>query len=207
MIKVGIVNFGMGNLNSVQNALKFLGCKYTVISNPNEFDSVSHIILPGVGSFKKAMENLIELNLIDRLKKEVIVNKKNILGICLGMQMLGKSSTEQMQTDGLGFVENKVEKFSSRETLKKNIPHVGFNNVKISNKNFQLFTGIKNMSDFYFVHSYRMLQENLNENYATCNYGIDFLAAFKYQNIYGAQFHPEKSQYNGIKMIYNFLKN
>ena len=207
MIKVGIINYQMGNINSVENSLNYLGCDYRIISKPNEFNDITHIILPGVGSFKKAMENLIELNLIDKLKTFVLNEEKKILGICLGMQLLGKSSTENSLTNGLGFIKNKVEIFTNNEIIKLNLPHVGFNNIKIFNKDCELFDGIKDMSDFYFVHSYRMLQEDLTENYAICNYSIDFLAAFKYKNIYGVQFHPEKSQSNGVRMIYNFLKN
>ena len=120
------------------------------------------------------------------------------------MQLLGSLSTEEKVTNGLGIIKNKVDKFSQQET-KKNIPHVGFNKINYSNKN-KLFDGIKNGSDFYFVHTYRMLPENLKKNICTTEYGVKFLSYFNLDNIYATQFHPEKSQANGLKLLNNFLK-
>ncbi len=198
----------MGNLNSVKNAIEYLGCKVEIIENQNQFeDEISHIILPGVGSFRDAMNNLNSMSIIDKLREEVFFKKKKILGICLGMQLLGSSSTEDGVTNGLNFIKNKVTRFKYEEMHDLPVPHVGFNNIKIINSNNKFFKNINEKSNFYFVHSYRMSIENFSENYAICNYGTNFLAAFQKDNIYGTQFHPEKSQSCGIEMILNFLKN
>ena len=203
---VGILNYGMGNILSVKNSLDFLNVKNEIAQNGENLKKFTHIILPGVGSFKKAMANLEKKNFINSLKDYVNNSDKKLLGICLGMQLLGKSSTENGFTKGLNFIDIEVKKFSDTEVGELKVPHVGFNEVKFNNDS-NFFQNIKNGSDFYFVHSFRMEPKNLNKDFATCNYGFDFLAAFKKNNIYGTQFHPEKSQINGIKIIKNFLEN
>mgnify|MGYP001345434509 FL=1 len=204
---VGIVNFKMGNINSVCNALDFLGCENKIINTQEDFENITHLILPGVGSFKDAMINLNKLNFVGKIKEKVLDEKKKILGICLGMQLLGSSSTENGNTNGLSLIENKVEKFSKEDVKQNNIPHVGFNNINIIDDKSGFFNKLTNKSNFYFVHSYKMKSNNLKNDFALCNYGIDFLAAFKFKNIYGVQFHPEKSQSCGIQILSNFLKN
>ncbi len=204
---VGIVNFKMGNINSVCNALDFLGCENKIINTQEDFENITHLILPGVGSFKDAMINLNKLNFVNKIKEKVLDEKKKILGICLGMQLLGSSSTENGNTNGLSLIENKVEKFSKEDVKQNNIPHVGFNNINIIDDKSGFFNKLTNKSNFYFVHSYKMKSNNLKNDFALCNYGIDFLAAFKFKNIYGVQFHPEKSQSCGIQILSNFLKN
>ena len=121
------------------------------------------------------------------------------------MQLLGQSSTEDKYTVGLGVIRNKIKKFTNSETKNKKIPHVGFNSVQFDPQN-KLFKGLKNKSDFYFVHSYRMLQEKLEKNISTTEYGINFLYSFNNENIFATQFHPEKSQSNGLKVIENFIQ-
>ena len=121
------------------------------------------------------------------------------------MQLLGQSSTEDKYTVGLGVIRNKIKKFINSETKNKKIPHVGFNSVQFDPQN-KLFKGLKNKSDFYFVHSYRMLQEKLEKNISTTEYGINFLSSFNNENIFATQFHPEKSQSNGLKVIENFIQ-
>ena len=200
-MKIIIVDYGMGNVYSLQSALKFLEFDSICTSNHEEITNADKIILPGVGSFKEAIDNIKRLNLIPVLKTAVIENKTPILGICLGMQLLGSSSTEDKFSKGLGFFPGIVEKFNNN-SLK--IPHVGFNNVLPAN-NSKLYSDFNKNLDFYFVHSYRMLTEVKN-GVAYCNYGEDFVASFEYQNIFGTQFHPEKSQTNGLKLIKNFLK-
>jgi len=197
---VAIVDYGMGNIYSVQSALKFLGCDSICTSNKEEIINADKIILPGVGSFKQAIENIEKLNLIPVLKKAVIENKTPILGICLGMQLLGFSSTEETISKGLGFFPGVVEKFKNN-SLK--IPHVGFNNITPPHNSI-LYSNFNNNLDFYFVHSYRM-STDIKKGVAFCNYGEDFVASFEYQNIFGTQFHPEKSQTNGLNLIQNFL--
>ena len=205
-MRAGIVNYNMGNINSVVNSLNFLGIENKVIISQNDFDDVSHLILPGVGSFKEAIKNLNELKFLDKIKEHTLIKRKKILGICLGMQLLGLSSNEDGYSKGLSFIKNKVEKFERTKKNNLRIPHVGYNQIMIKDKNFNLFKNIQDGSNFYFVHSYKMDIGDLNYNYAACNYGKDFLAAFQKENICGVQFHPEKSQSNGMQLLYNFFK-
>ena len=203
--KVAIIDYGMGNLKSIINALDYLGVENKLISDPKYLFKYSHIILPGVGSFKKAIKNLKTNGMFETLIK-ISKKKQKIFGICLGMQLLFDSSTEEGYTKGLGIINGKVEKFSLRETKNLKIPHVGFNEI-FFNKGNLFFKGIKNNSDFYFDHSYRITEFEKNIISAKSNHGINFLSAFSMNNIYGAQFHPEKSQSNGLLLIRNFIKN
>ena len=205
-INIGIVNYGMGNIKSIENSLLYLGCRFKVLSNPDKISSYSHLILPGVGSFKKAMENL-KINGLHQAIQECANNKGiNLLGICLGMQLLCESSSEGGFTKGLSLIKNKVETFTQKEIGNKKIPHVGFNQVKIE-KDSSLFKNINDNSDFYFDHSFRIIQNKNLQNVQTCEYGTKFVASFEKDNIYGTQFHPEKSQSNGLTLMYNFLNN
>ena len=205
-INVGIVNYGMGNIKSIENSLLYLGCRFKVLSNPDKISSYSHSILPGVGSFKKAIENL-KINGLHQAIQECANNKGiNLLGICLGMQLLCESSSEGGFTKGLSLIKNKVETFTQKEIGNKKIPHVGFNQVKIE-KDSSLFKNINDNSDFYFDHSFRVIQNKNLQNFQTCEYGTKFVASFEKDNIYGTQFHPEKSQSNGLTLMYNFLNN
>ena len=206
MKKVGIINYGMGNIVSVINSIKYLGINYKIIENEKQFSDFSHYILPGVGSFRVAMKNIKKLGFDEKINQEITEKKKGILGICLGMQLMGFSSTEDGNTKGLGLLKNKVIKFENNKTNKFNLPHIGFNTIKISNTDSFFFKNIDQNSDFYFVHSYKMDKENLKNNFATCSYGQNFLAAFNKENVFGTQFHPEKSQSNGLKLLINFLK-
>ena len=205
-INVGIVNYGMGNIKSIENSLLYLGCRFKVLNNPDKIFSYSHLILPGVGSFKKAIENL-KIDGLHQAIQECANNKGiNLLGICLGMQLLCESSSEGGFTKGLSLIKNKVETFTKKEVGNKKIPHVGFNQVKIEKDSF-LFKNINDNSDFYFDHSFRVIQNNNLQNFQTCEYGTRFVASFEKDNIYGTQFHPEKSQSNGLTLMYNFLNN
>ena len=206
MKKVGIINYGMGNIVSVINSIKYLGINYKIIENEKQFSDFSHYILPGVGSFRVAMKNIKKLGFDEKINQEITEKKKGILGICLGMQLMGYSSTEDGNTKGLGLLKNKVIKFENNKSVKFNLPHIGFNTIKISNTDSFFFKNIDQNSDFYFVHSYKMDKENLKNNFATCSYGQNFLAAFNKENVFGTQFHPEKSQSNGLKLLINFLK-
>lgn len=205
MREVIILNYEMGNLISVKNIFEYLGCKTTITSKYNDIKNFSHIILPGVGAFKQAMDNLKKLNLRDEILEQVNMKEKKILGICLGMQILGSSSTENGFSEGLNLISNKVEKFDTSKFKALNFPHVGFNNIEVvSNKN-GFFKDISISDNFYFNHDYRMLLDEFNHDYATCHYGEIFLTAFNKNNLYGVQFHPEKSQSSGIKLLKNFL--
>lgn len=200
-MKVVIVNYGMGNIYSVQSALSFLGFQSEYTDEPDKILNADKIILPGVGSFRKAMQNIRSKGLEDPIKESIQTKGKIILGICLGMQLLGTSSTEDGFTMGLSLFDGIVEKFSDNNNLK--IPHIGYNEV-IPSQNSVLFKNLDKNSDFYFVHSYRMKSQIAN-GISTCEYGEKFVAAFEQKNVLGTQFHPEKSQTNGLILLKNFL--
>ena len=201
-MKIVILEYGMGNIRSINSALKYLGVEDVLLSHKvDDIIRADKLILPGVGSFSKAMHNLKSLSLDRILKQEVIDNKKPILGICLGMQLMAECSTEDGLTSGLKFIPSRVTKFDIGE-LK--VPHVGFNQVDFDKKS-KLYDGLELLSDFYFTHSYQM-QSTQNINQATCHYGDTFIASYELANIAGVQFHPELSQTNGLKLLENFIK-
>jgi len=200
-MKVVIIDYGMGNIKSIISALKYIGADdITLTSSSQDIINADKLILPGVGSFAKAMHNINKLKLKEILTQAVIENKKPILGICLGMQLMAESSNEDGLNEGLNFVPAIVKKFEI-ENLK--IPHVGFNQVVIPNDT-RLYDGLDNLSDFYFTHSYRMTSNN-KINQAICEYGNGFIASYEKDNIAGVQFHPELSQTNGLKLLKNFM--
>jgi len=203
--KVAVIDYGMGNIWSVLSAINYLGIDAYLVTQPKAIIEADFIVLPGVGSFRKAMQTLNTQGITEALMEAVTIKKSNLLGICLGMQLFGSLGTEDGETHGLGLINNKVELFAPNELKSEKIPHVGFNTVNIKNK-IGLFEDLPDQADFYFVHSYRMLVDQFDGNYATCNYGVDFLAAFELNNICGTQFHPEKSQTNGLILLKNFLK-
>jgi len=201
-MKLAIVDYGMGNIKSLKSSLEYLGVENIILTNNyNELRDADKLILPGVGSFAIAMSRIIANKINDKLHDIVILQKKPILGICLGMQLLCKSSNEDGLNNGLSFIDANVTKFEN-EALK--IPHVGFNQVAIKSNSI-LFKNIKNNSDFYFTHSYKV-SSSASINSSLCNYGDNFIAAFEQSNIYGTQFHPELSQKNGLQLLKNFLK-
>lgn len=196
-----IIDYGMGNLRSVQKAFEHIGTQALITRDPILIQNASKIVLPGVGAFKDAMHNLHSLGLIDLLYEEVIGKKKYFLGICLGMQLIATKSYEFGETQGLGWIDAEIVRFPATE-LK--IPHVGWNNVGFINPS-PLFDQIPNNSDFYFVHSYYF---DTDRQYTTgiTEYGCEFIASVQKENIFGVQFHPEKSQKHGLKIIENFSK-
>jgi glutamine amidotransferase len=201
-MKIVIADYGMGNIKSIISTLNYLGADNIVVSSDYEtLKSADKIILPGVGSFRKAMIQIRENNLDKYLEEIAVKNNKPLIGICLGMQLLGTSSTEDGLTTGLGFVNAHCIKFDNTD-LK--VPHVGFNQIKIDVES-KLYAGLPNESDFYFTHSYKMVSEyEINQSY--CHYGSDFIASFEYNNIVGVQFHPELSQKNGLRLLKNFIE-
>ena len=201
-MRIVIVDYGMGNIRSIVSTLKHLGVEDIVLGSEFEIlNSADKLILPGVGSFGKAIAQIKQKKIDKYLNEVVIENKTPLLGICLGMQLLGMSSTEDGQNEGLGYVNGCVLKFDN--TIIK-VPHVGFNQVKVNNK-LKLYDGFNDgFADFYFTHSYRMIG-NGNVNQCYCNYQDDFVASFESGNIAGTQFHPELSQTNGLKLFKNFL--
>jgi imidazole glycerol-phosphate synthase subunit HisH len=199
-VKITIVDYGMGNIYSLQSALKFLGYDSICSNKREDIINADKIILPGVGSFSKAMSQIKEKKIDKYLAEIVVENNKPLLGICLGMQLLGNSSTEDGYNEGLGFVNAYCDKFDNSNVK---VPHVGFNQVKVVNS-LKIYEGFRSESDFYFTHSYKMKSEDqINQCY--CNYESDFIASFEYKNIAGVQFHPELSQKNGLKLLKNFI--
>jgi glutamine amidotransferase len=201
-MRIVIVDYGMGNIRSISSTLTYLGVNDVILSSEFEvLKNADKIILPGVGSFGKAMSQIKEKKLDISLKDIVVNNNKPILGICLGMQLLGKSSTEDGNNPGLGFIEGEVLKF---DNAKLKVPHVGFNQVRIDNS-LKLYRGFSSNADFYFTHSYKMTSSQ-RINQCMCDYGADFVASFEFNNIAGVQFHPELSQHNGLRLLKNFIE-
>ena len=203
--KICVVDYGFGNIASIENALDYLKFDYDSQKIPKSLDSFSHIILPGVGSFESGMGKLKELGWETSIKNFV---KKGgyLFGICLGMQLLFKYGTDE-KTDqiieGLGFFEGKCKKFfQDKKTNNLPLPHVGFNEV--IHKNTKIWNGIKNSSYFYFIHSYRVCASEDLYNCAKTTYGEEFISFIEKSKIFGSQFHPEKSHSIGLNLIKNF---
>lgn len=202
-MKIAIVDYGMGNIHSLQGALHFLGVSNIILTADEiELNEADKLILPGVGSFGKAMSEIRFRSLDKILSKIVLEDKKPILGVCLGMQIMSRSSNEDGENSGLGFINTRVERFENTELP---IPHVGFNQVQIPENSSRLFKNFSNNPDFYFTHSYRMIGDD-NIVKSTCNYDGTFISSFEKDNIAGVQFHPELSQRNGLLLIDNFIK-
>lgn len=201
---LAIIDYGMGNLRSVEKAFKLL-CRNVVISNEiKEIKKADYLVLPGVGAFSDGIKNLNKGGLAETLAEEVLKNKKPFLGICLGMQFLARDSEEFGKHKGLGWLDASVKAFNFKGNILK-IPHVGWNSINIK-KDCPLFSGVKRNADFYFVHSYYLACDSDDIVTATCNYGFDFPAAIQKDNIFATQFHPEKSQISGLKILENFLE-
>ncbi len=200
--KVVIVDYGMGNIRSLSAAVDHLGHDVVVSGEPGDIASADTVLLPGVGSFPSAMSIIEARGLSQALRDAISSGNSKILGICLGMQLLMNSSDEGHGATGLGLVEGSVERFSSERDLP--VPHIGFNSVHAPTESI-LFRGLGAETDFYFVHSYRAVAVGAEARVATSHYGEDFVAAIESGNVYGTQFHPEKSQTNGLRLLANFL--
>lgn len=193
----------MGNLLSVFNAVEICGFHAKIIEHPDELNSVDKIILPGVGAFKDCIENLKTKNFVAALNQQVIVKKKMILGICLGMQVMANKGYENGEHDGLGWFDAEVVKIKTNGNKLK-VPHIGWNSINIK-KASPLFKGISSGTDLYFVHSFYMRCNNQDDLLATCHYGSAITAAVNKENIFAIQFHPEKSQDYGLQILSNFI--
>lgn len=196
-----IVDCKIGNLRNVQKVFEKLGVMTQISDNAEDIEKSDALVLPGVGAFGDAMNNIKSLGLLEPLRKAALKDKKPILGICLGMQLLGKESFELGHHQGLNILPMSVKKL---ETNGLKLPHIGWNNINIENQ-ASLFNGIPADSDFYFVHSYNCVCEDQKIIAATCEYGKRFVAAIQKDNIFATQFHPEKSQAYGFKVIRNFV--
>jgi len=203
MRKVALIEYGMGNLYSVTRALEYVNAEVVSTSSKDEIAACDCIVLPGVGAFNQAMERLASLGLDEILRNECLVKSKPILGICLGMQLLCASGIEGGKTAGLSFVPGDVVNFEFKSGPILKIPHVGFNSV-FTVENSVLYAGLPKSVDFYFMHSYRVVSNEISR-VGYCQYGDNFIASFEKDNIFGTQFHPEKSQKNGLMVLSNFL--
>lgn len=202
--KIVIIDYGMGNHFSVQKKMDRLGYDALITNDIELIKDSEKIILPGVGHFGKAMENLEQLNLIDILSEEVLQKKKPILGICLGMQLMA-STSEEGNTKGLNWIDATVEKFNVTDQLKYKIPHTGWNQIQTL-KNSKLLDGIADYSEFYFVHSYHFNCNDTTDALCSTDYESAFISAIEHDNIFGVQFHPEKSHDTGMELLKNFIE-
>ena len=210
-MSIAIIDYGSGNLRSAAKALEVANksvnakSKIVITSDPEEIKKSNKIILPGQGSFRDCYLGIKKINgLIDTLNDFVLVQKKPIFGICVGMQLFAKIGYESEETKGFGWIDGVVKKINNiNKTLK--LPHMGWNQIEFK-KDFLLFSGIENKSHMYFVHSYEFLTKQKDCIVATTNYGNSIIVAVAKDNIFGTQFHPEKSQKNGLKLLENFLK-
>jgi imidazole glycerol-phosphate synthase subunit HisH len=203
---ISIVNYGMGNLKSMESALSHLGVACRIVDRPAEIMNSDKLVLPGVGSFAKAMENIVAAGLLEPLNEFARMAKRPVLGVCLGMQLLAEVGEEDGITQGLGWIPGRVQRLVASPEIK--IPHVGFNALSFpagSERN-ALFTGLDDHPDFYFVHSYVMHPAEQRDVIAFANYGTRFVSSVCRGNVYGTQFHPEKSQGNGLRLLHNFAK-
>jgi len=199
---ITVVDYGMGNLRSVAKAFEAVGANIKVSSKPEDIKNSKAIVVPGVGAFKDAIKHLKELNLYDEIINH-INNKKPYFGICLGLQILFEKGYEFGEHRGLGIIKGKVIRFTQKEGYK--IPHMGWNQVNIKQKN-GLFKNIKNSEFFYFVHSFYVVPEDSKVIASTTDYINEFCSSIQIDNIWAVQFHPEKSQKPGLKLIKNFVK-
>lgn len=199
--RIDIIDYGMGNLQSVRNALERLGCEVQVSDNPAAFSRADALILPGVGAFGEAINNLHQRKLIEPIRKSVLEHGKPLLGICLGMQLLADSSEERGNYQGLSLIPGQVKKIPVPDGFL--LPHIGWNGISIRN-NEPLFCGIPEGGAFYFVHSYRYECDEVYVAGVT-DYGTSINAAVQKDHIFGVQFHPERSQRKGLRLLRNFV--
>lgn len=202
-MKIVIVDYEMGNLFSVYKKISLLDVKVDISSDINKIRNADKIILPGVGNFAKAMQNINKLNLHNILNEIVLIKKKPVLGICLGMQLMAKFS-EEGESNGLGWFEANVIKFKHNNKTYKN-PHMGWNNL-ILKKDSIILKDLPENHEFYFVHSYHIKTNHLTDISAETIYEYSFCSAIEKENIFGVQFHPEKSHQFGEILFKNFLK-
>jgi imidazole glycerol-phosphate synthase subunit HisH len=196
-----IIDYGMGNLRSVYNACSIFSEHVIVSKNKNDLINAERLILPGVGAFPDGVLNLENNGLIDVLNSEVIDKGKPILGICLGMQLFAESGTENSNQSGLGWISGSVIKLESNAKIR--LPHIGWNDVSVM-KDSRLYEGLESGNDFYFVHSYALVPEDEKVISGVSDYGFNFVASVETSNIFGTQYHPEKSQGPGLKVLENF---
>lgn len=200
-----IVDYGMGNLKSIQNMFKKVGVSAAISASHDEIMAADKLILPGVGAFDNAMKNLNEMKMIPVLNEKVLEKKTPTLGICLGMQLLTEKS-EEGTLPGLGWIKGETKRFVfTGDNARLRIPHMGWNTVEVC-KESKLFTDMFDEPRFYFVHSFHVVCADDSDSLCKTEYGYTFTSAVERGNIYGAQFHPEKSHKFGMKLLKNFAE-
>jgi len=200
---IGIIDYGLGNIKAFLNVYDRLSIPAKVIKVKNDFEGVSKIILPGVGAFDHAMTKLNNSGFRDKLEMLVCSEMTPVLGICVGMQILSNSSDEG-GLSGLGWIDGKVEKFNINDIpYKTKLPHMGWNNVSLKNDN-PLMKGLSENSKFYFLHSFFFSCSDKSNALSSSFYGKEFTCVVNHENVYGVQFHPEKSHHNGVTLLKNF---
>ena len=195
---IAIIDYGMGNLRSVQKALEKEGAKTKITQSPKDLEVAKKIVLPGVGAMKPAMEKLVSLHLVEPLI-QAVEKGKPFLGICLGLQLLFEKSDEGGEVQGLGILKGRVKRFTSLK-----VPHMGWNQLHIQSPSCPLFKNIPDQSNTYFCHSYYVSPKEKDCIAASTDYGVAFTSAVCRDNLFGVQFHPEKSQDIGLKILKNF---
>jgi len=201
MVKPIILDIDSGNILSLKNIINKFHNNIKISKLDRDLENCTHIFLPGVGSYSEVMKKLKKNISIELLKKKILDNKVFFLGICVGMQILSDFGYENETSKGLSIINGNVKKLNAKEIL----PHVGWNSLNFRNEN-KIFDGISDKTDFYFTHSYSFELEDSSNEIAFTNYGVKFSSVINRQNIFGTQFHPEKSQSAGIKLIKNFLE-
>lgn len=202
---IAIIDYHVGNLASIKNMLGKIGEEVIISSKQEDLAKADKLILPGVGSFDNGMKNLSDLGLVEILNQLVLSDRKPILGICLGMQLLGKRSEEGVMA-GLSWIDAETIKFRFENDPKRKIPNMGWNSLDFVKKEHALLDQIDANSRFYFVHSYHVRCNGESDIIARSNYGIDFVSVVGHGNILGTQFHPEKSLKWGMQLLRNFAK-
>jgi len=202
-MKLSIINYGMGNLRSVENAFQALGCPAKIAHHPDDLRVAERIVLPGVGAFGDGMQNLRSGGWLEVLEEEVRSKGKPFLGLCLGMQLLATRGTEHGIYDGLNWVPGTVKKIDCDDPNIR-IPHIGWNEVRCTRFD-GLYAGLGDSQVYYFVHSYVLWPDDSTAVSGLCSHGIDFAASVEVGNIWATQYHPEKSQKAGLKVLQNFL--
>jgi len=201
---IAIIDYGVGNTHSVKEAIELLDFDVIISDKPEKLNKADALILPGVGAFEAAMNNLRERDLIAALNKMVLEKRKPLLGICLGMQLFADDSEENGLHKGLGWISGKVKRIQDEPKLR--VPHVGWNDIDVINQS-PLFDRLQNKRNFYFDHSYHFVCKDEKTVAAKVNYGKGLVAAVKKNNIHGVQFHPEKSQITGLRLLKGFLNS
>lgn len=203
---ITIIDYGMGNLGSIKNMFKYIGVEATIESDVDKIKNASKILLPGIGSFDTAMKKINEGDLKEVLNEKALKEQVPVLGICLGMQLLTNHS-EEGKLEGLGWIPAKTISFKDRIDKEYRVPHMGWNIVNKSNES-QLIKGFEEFDEtrFYFLHSYFVKVANEKNSIFKTNYGVEFDSGIQKDNIFGAQFHPEKSHKFGMKLFENFAR-